>query len=48
MFPSIEYYLGLVTVYLIEYMENQANKYAYIKPEGFSKVLNSSLALSAN
>jgi len=47
-FPSIESHLRLVTAYLIEYTEDWANEYAYIKPEKLRPVWNESLAQGAN
>jgi transposase-like protein len=38
-FPSVESYLRLVTSYLIEYTEDWANEYAYIKAEKLAPVL---------
>jgi len=32
-FPSVSSYLRLITSYLMEYTEDWANEYAYIKPE---------------
>jgi len=47
-FPSVSSYLRLIASYLMEYTEDWANDYAYIKPERFRQVLESSLAQAAN
>lgn len=47
-FPSVSSYLRLIASYLMEYTEDWANDYAYIKPERFRQVLEGSLAQAAN
>jgi transposase-like protein len=47
-FPSIESYLRLVTAYLIEYTEDWANEYAYIKADKLWPVLEQELLQAAN
>jgi len=47
-FPSVSSYLRLIASYLMEYTEDWANDYAYIKPERFRQVLESSMAQAAN
>jgi len=47
-FPSVSSYLRLIASYLMEYTEDWANDYAYIKPERFRQVLESSVAQAAN
>ena len=47
-FPSVGSYLRLIASYLMEYTEDWANEYAYIKPERFSQLLERSPVQSAN
>ena len=47
-FPSVSSYLRLITSYLMEYMEDWANEYAYIKPEKLRSVWSEALAQGAN
>jgi len=47
-FPSVESYLRLVTCYLIEYMEDWANDYAYIKADKLGPILEQEEMLAAN
>jgi hypothetical protein len=47
-FPSIEPYLRLATLYLMEYTEDLANEYAYIRPEKLRPVWSEALAQGAN
>ncbi|MGC8746032.1 MAG: transposase, partial [Candidatus Saccharicenans sp.] len=47
-FPSVGSYLRLIASYLMEYTEDWANEYAYIKPERFGQVLERSPVQSAN
>jgi len=43
-FPSLNSYLRLIVLYLMEHMEDWSNKYAYITPNRFIKVLETSLS----
>jgi len=47
-FPSVSSYLRLITSYLMEYMEDWANEYAYIKPEKLRPVWSEALTQGAN
>jgi len=47
-FPSIESYLRLVTCYLMEYMEDWANDYAYIKADKLGHTGEQEQILEAN
>jgi len=47
-FPSVASYLRLVTCYLIEYMEDWANDYAYIKADKLGSILEQEKMLAAN
>lgn len=47
-FPSVESYLRLVTSYLIEYTEDWANEYAYIKAEKLGPILEPEMAQAVN
>ena len=47
-FPSVESYLRLVTCYLLEYMEDWANDYAYIKADKLGPILEQEEMLAAN
>lgn len=51
-FPSVSSYLRLIfrliTSYLMEWRENWANEYAYIKPEKMRSMRSESLAQAAN
>ena len=47
-FPAVSSYLRLITSYLMEYTENWANEYAYIKPEKLRHVWSEALAQEAN
>jgi len=47
-FPSVSSYLRLITSYLMEYTEDWANEYAYIKPEKLRPVWSETLAQGAN
>lgn len=47
-FPSVESYLRLVTSYPIEYSEDWANEYAYIKADKLGQLIESEQAQAAN
>jgi len=47
-FPSVSLYLRLITSYLMEYTEDWANEYAYIKPEKLRPVWSGALTQGAN
>jgi putative transposase len=47
-FPSVESYVRLVTCYLLEYTEDWANDYAYIKADKLSPILEQEQMLAAN
>jgi hypothetical protein len=47
-FPSLESYLRLVTCYLLEYAEDWANNYAYIKADKLSSLLEQEQIFVAN
>jgi len=47
-FPSVESYLRLVISYLIEYMEDWVNDYAYIKADKLGPILEQEERLAAN
>ncbi len=47
-FPSVSSYLRLITSYLVEYTEDWANEYAYIKPEKLRPVWSEALTQGAN
>jgi len=47
-FFLVESYLRLVTCYLLEYSEDWANDYAYIKAEKLSPILEQEQILAAN
>jgi len=47
-FPSAESYLRLVTSYLIEYSEDWANEYAYIKADKLGQLIESEQTQAAN
>jgi len=47
-FPSVESYLRLITSYLIEYSEDWANEYAYIRADKLGQLLESEQAQAAS
>lgn len=47
-FTSVSSYLRLITSYLMEYTEDQADEYACIKPEKFTQALENPLPQPAN
>lgn len=47
-FPSVESYLRLITSYLIEYSEDWANEYAYIRADKLWQLLESEQAQAAS
>jgi hypothetical protein len=47
-FLSVESYLRLVTCYLLEYTEDWANDYAYIKADKLGYILEQEQMLAAN
>jgi putative transposase len=47
-FPSVESYVRLVTCYLLEYTEDWANDYAYIKADKLGPLLEQEQMLAAN
>lgn len=48
MCPSVSSDLRLVVSYLMEYTEDWANEYAYIKPERFRSITSESMAQPTN